>query len=293
MAVIQVGTASWTDRTLIESGWYPEDADTPEKRLRYYAEQFPLVEVDSTYYGLPAEQTASLWAERTPARFTFNVKAFSLFTQHPTRVTALPSDLRPDPEQLDKHTLYLRDVPPDVVEEIWARFVSALEPLRAAGKLGPILLQFPPWFTISRANKDYILACAERLAPDHQVCVEFRHQSWMIERNRQETLDFLTEHQLPLVCVDMPQGHRSSIPPVVAATSDLAVVRFHGHSTKWTSKDIHERFGYLYSPDELREWAPRIRELSEDAEQVQVLMNNCYSNYAQTNAQQLAELLRP
>ena len=86
MGQVRVGTASWTDRTLLESGWYPPEADTPEKRLRYYARQFALVEVDATYYALPAEQTAAAWAARTPAGFTFNVKAFSLFTQHPTPV---------------------------------------------------------------------------------------------------------------------------------------------------------------------------------------------------------------
>src|SRR5690242_11246442 len=62
MGRVQVGTASWTDRTLLESGWYPPEADTPEKRLRYYARQFALVEVDATYYALPGEQTAALWA---------------------------------------------------------------------------------------------------------------------------------------------------------------------------------------------------------------------------------------
>lgn len=64
---IRVGTASWTDKTLLASGWYPDDADNPEKRLSYYASKFPMVEVDATYYTPPAEQTAALWAERTPA----------------------------------------------------------------------------------------------------------------------------------------------------------------------------------------------------------------------------------
>jgi uncharacterized protein YecE (DUF72 family) len=94
MGDIRVGTASWTDKTLIESGWYPPEANTPEKRLRYYARQFPLVEVDSSYYALPAERTVAAWATRTPAGFTFNVKSFSLFTHHPTRIAALPKDLR-------------------------------------------------------------------------------------------------------------------------------------------------------------------------------------------------------
>lgn len=113
---IEVGTASWTDRTLIESGWYPSEVDTPEKRLRFYAERFPLVEVDSTYYGLPSEHTAALWAGRTPGGFTFNVKAFSLFTQRPTRLPSLPTDLRPDREKLGKDMLYPRDVPQPVTE---------------------------------------------------------------------------------------------------------------------------------------------------------------------------------
>src|SRR5438067_7208358 len=99
MTAIRVGTASWTDRMLIKSGWYPPEANTPASRLRFYARQFPLVEADTTYYALPAEQTAATWAERTPAGFTFNVKAFSLFTHHPTRVAALPADLRPAAEQ--------------------------------------------------------------------------------------------------------------------------------------------------------------------------------------------------
>ena len=291
MAAILVGTASWTDKTLIASGWYPPEADTPEKRLRYYARQFPLVEVDSSYYALPAGQTARSWAERTPAGFTFNIKAFSLFTQHPTPVRALPTDLREAAGKSGKDRVYLKDVDPEVADQAWDRFLAALEPLHDTGKLGAILLQFPPWFPISRRNKEYIVACAERAAP-RRVCIEFRNRTWMTEDNQAETLDFLAAHQVPYVCVDMPQGHSSSIPPVLAATSsELALVRMHGHSDKWTSKDIYERFGYEYSEKELDEWAPKIRDLAAGAETTHVLFNNCYRNYAQVNAQQLAERL--
>ena len=292
MGQVQVGTASWTDRTLLESGWYPPEADTPEKRLRYYARQFGLVEVDATYYALPAEQTAAAWVARTPAGFIFDVKAFSLFTQHPTRVAALPKDLRPAAEKTGKDRVYLKDLDPAVVDEAWQRFLAALEPLHQAGKLGAILLQFPPWFPISRTRKEYILACAQRAAP-RRVCVEFRNHTWMTPDNQRETLDFLAAHQLPYVCVDMPQGHRDSIPPVLAATtSDLAVVRLHGHSQKWESQDIHERFGYRYTEGELNEWAPRIAGLADDAQETHVLFNNCYRDYAQANARQLAGLLK-
>jgi len=290
MGEIRVGTASWTDRTLIESGWYPPEANNPEKRLRYYARQFPLVEVDATYYALPAEQTARAWAERTPPGFTFNIKAFSLFTQHPTPVRAFPADLREAAGAAGKDRVYLKDVDSAVAEAAWDRFLAALGPLRDAGKLGAILLQFPPWFPIGSGRKDYILACAQRAAPD-RVCVEFRNRTWMTGDNERETLDFLASHQLPYVCVDMPQGYPSSIPPVLAATSDLAVVRMHGHSEKWTSKEIAEKFGYKYSDSELDEWAGRLRGLAGQAEVTHVLFNNCYRDWAHVNAQQLTERL--
>jgi uncharacterized protein YecE (DUF72 family) len=284
---IRVGTASWTDRTLLASGWYPASADTAEKRLAHYATQFPLVEVDSTYYSPPAEQTAALWAERTPAHFTFNIKAFSLLTGHPTKVSALYKDLRPETE---KANIYPTDLEPEAIEDVWSRFLAALDPLVQADKLGAILFQFPPWFTIRRSNKQYVLEVAKRCSP-LRVAIEFRHESWFAGDNRQETLDLLTKHQLPYVCVDMPQGHKSSIPPVLEATADLALIRFHGHSDKWTSKDIHEKFGYLYSSQELKDWAPKVRQLADRAGTAHVLMNNCYSDYAQRNASELVDLL--
>ena len=284
---ILVGTASWTDKTLLASGWYPDSANTPEKRLAHYATQFPLVEVDSTYYSPPAESTATLWAQRTPPGFTFNIKAFSLLTGHPTKVSAIYKDLRPE---TDKRNVYPSDLPPDAIDAVWDRFLSALGPLTEAGKLGAVLFQFPPWFTIRRSNKQYLLEVAKRCSP-LPVAVEFRHESWFDGDNTEETLDFLRRHQLPYVAVDMPQGHKSSIPPVLAATADLAVVRFHGHSEKWTSKDIYEKFGYRYSTKELTGWVPKLRELADEVSQVNVLMNNCYSDYAQRNAAELQDML--
>ncbi len=287
MGKIEVGTASWTDKTLLASGWYPPAADNPEKRLAYYARRFPVVEVDSTYYGPPNEQTTKLWAERTPAGFTFNIKAFSLLTGHPTKVSAIYQDLRPE---TDKKNIYPADLPPPSYEEVWSRFLSALDPLAEAGKLGVLLFQFPPWFGIRRSNKEFMLEVAARCKPLRPV-FELRNASWFDGANQNETLDWLRAHRLPFVCVDMPQGYKSSIPPVTAATSDLAVVRFHGHSEKWTSKDIHEKFGYEYSTAELAEWVPKLKQLAAETDTTHVLMNNCYSDYAQRNATELIELL--
>jgi uncharacterized protein YecE (DUF72 family) len=287
VADIRVGTASWTDKTLLASGWYPDDATSAADRLAYYAGKFRVVEVDSTYYTPPNERNSELWVDRTPPGFTFNIKAFSLLTQHPTKPSALYKDLRP--EGVTKN-LYLKDVEESTADQVWERFLSALEPLHAAGKLGAILFQFPQWFPIGKRNKQYILDCKARCEP-YRICIEFRNKTWMSDPNQAETLDFLTSYGLPYVCVDMPQGHTSSIPPVVAATADLAVVRFHGHSDKWTSRDIYDRFGYKYSTAELTAWAPKLADLGAHAKETHVLMNNCYSDYAQTNAQQLIDLL--
>ena len=287
MGVVRIGTASWTDKTLLESGWYPPEVRTPEQRLEHYASQFPLVEVDSTYYTPPSERNAQLWAQRTPPGFTFNIKAFSLFTQHPTKVSAIYKDLRPD---TDKRNVYLKDLDEGVVEEIWARFLSALAPLAESGRLGAILLQFPHWFVIGSGNREYLLRCQERCHP-YPVCIEFRHESWMSERNRQETTNFLRSHALPYVVVDMPQGHRSSVPPVVEVTAPLSVIRFHGHSQQWESKNIYDRFGYRYTSEELQNWVSPVQKLAQDSDQVHVLFNNCYRSYAQTNARELIDLL--
>src|SRR6195952_2153786 len=257
MGDLRIGTASWTDKTLLESGWYPPEVTTPEARLAYYADHFPVVEVDATYYSLPSERNSSLWTDRTPKGFVFDVKAFSLLTQHPTKTTALPKALRPDDA---KARVYLKDLPAATVDEVWDRFLKALAPLHEAGKLGAILLQFPQWFPGGKANRQYILECAERCKP-YRVSIEFRNHTWMDPERQNETLDFLRGYGISYVCVDMPQGHASSIPPVVAATADLAVMRFHGHNEKgWPSRNIYERFGYRYSPEELAEWAPKLRE---------------------------------
>jgi uncharacterized protein YecE (DUF72 family) len=286
---ILVGTASWTDKSLLASGWYPPSASTPAGRLAYYASRFPLVEVDATYYHPPSARTVEAWRDRTPPGFTFNVKAFSLLTQHPTRVRALYKDLR---ERLgtSRETVYLRDVGPEVAGEVWDRFVRTLLPLHEAGKLGAVLLQFPPWFPPGEGGRQYILECVQRCRP-MRACVEVRNRAWMDERHQAETLGFLASHGIPYVCVDMPQGHVSSIPPVLAATAPLAVVRFHGHSGKWTSRKIEERFAYLYSEGELREWAGRIIELAAHTETTHVLMNNCCADNSQRNAARLTTIL--
>jgi uncharacterized protein YecE (DUF72 family) len=294
---IRVGTASWTDPTMTAAGvFYPEGADTAEERLSYYASHFPLVEVDATYYALPARRTSELWVDRTPPDFTFDVKAHALMTGQPTETKRLPKDLRKAlPRELaEKTRIYAKDLPNDLKSAVWEWFLDGLEPLRESGQLGSILLQYPRWFFTSSETRDTILDATERLG-DVRKAVEFRNASWFNEKNIERTMRFLEDHAIPLVMVDGPQGFKSSIPPIAATTSpELAVVRFHGRRAEtWEAKGVPpvERFRYLYERDELEEWVPRIREAAAQAKETHILMNNCYANYGSTNARELAALL--
>jgi len=294
---VLVGISAWTEPTLIKAGgFYPKKTMSAEERLRFYASQFPVAEVDSTYYAPPTVRNAELWIERTPKDFVFDIKAFALLTGHPARIDRLPKDLAAGlPKDLAAKTNVYRDkAPSDWVAEVWERFREALFPLHSAGKLGAVLFQFPQWFLPGRASKEYLVECAERL-PDYRIAVEFRHRSWLSEKNADRTLGFLEEHDLPLVCVDMPQGFDSSMPATAAATAkDLAVVRFHGRDPDaWsaTGGTAAERFKYDYSRAELQEWAPRVEQLAGQARETHVIMNNCYRDYAVKSARQIASLL--
>lgn len=295
---IRVGTASWTDKMLVESGlFYPPEVKTPEERLKYYASQFPIVEVDSSYYAMPNARTAMLWADRTPSDFVFDIKAFRLFTQHQTPYSALPADIRREMEPLPegKKNVYYRDMPKELLDEMWRRYGAAIEPLKSASKLGVVLFQFPPWFTPAQASFEHIQHCADKLE-GYQIALEFRNKGWFDERRWRQVLAFERENGLAHVVVDEPQGFGSSIPPVWEVTNPkVAVVRLHGRNAEtWGKKGLAssaERFNYLYSTAELEALATNVRQLADAAQNVHVLFNNNYSNYAQRNAAAMVRLL--
>lgn len=297
-ARIRIGTASWTDPTMVAPGvFYPDGVATPEARLRYYASRFPLVEVDSTYYAIPARRMAAVWDERTPEHFRFDVKAHALMTGQPTETARLPTSIRealPAPAR-NKKRLYARDLPPELLDAAWSMFLDALEPLRAGRKLGAILLQYPRWVRPSRASAALIEDARRRLG-DRLAAVEFRHRDWMADGIRDRTLALLQRNGFAYVCVDEPQGLESSVPPVAAVTAPaLAIVRFHGRRAEfWEGKvaTVSERFRYLYDTGQLAEWVPRIAELAERAEEIHLVFNNCYANYGTTNAAEMGAMLR-
>jgi len=291
-----VGSCSWTDPTLIACGrFYPPGVSSAEDRLRFYARQFPLVEVDSTYYAPPSERNSLLWVERTPDGFTFNVKAYGLLTHHPAVVARLPDWLRNAlPEQAHgKRNAYAKDFSEALMDDVWELHREALEPLTAAGKLGAVLFQFPPWFVRSRENRAYLRDLPARL-PDWPLAVEFRGGGWLDEGPAADTLRLLEEAGLVYVGVDEPQGFPNSTPPLTAVTAPLAIVRLHGRNAdSWESRTgaASDRFKYLYSDAELEEWAPRVRELAAQTRSVHVLFNNNYEDWGMQNARRMAHLL--
>lgn len=295
---ILLGTAGWTDRTLTARGvFYPRGVGSPEGRLRYYASRFPLVEVDMSYYAIPDPDMAANWAARTPADFTFNVKAHALMTGHGTDARRLPPIIRNAlPADLATRAhLVPAEIPRELRQEVWRHFAAGVEPLRDAGKLGAILLQYPPTLRPSERTPAMFRHARERLG-DLPIAVEFRHPSWLAPRVRERVWSLLRELDMTYVVVDEPQGTASSVPTVPAVTTPaLSMVRMHGRVAElWGAKgaSVLEKYRYLYDEGELTEWIPTILELAENAERVHVVFNNCYANYGVTNALEMGALLQ-
>ncbi|ROZ76621.1 DUF72 domain-containing protein [Ramlibacter sp. WS9] len=293
---ILIGSASWTDKTLIECGrFYPKECKSAEARLRHYATQFPIVEVDSSYYGMPTPANAQLWAERTPEHFTFNIKAFRLFTGHQTSPTVLHKDLQqalgPDAPKV----LYYKDTPKEIADELWRRFSEAVEPLRQAGKLGALHFQFAPWLLRNREGMAHVAHCVEKMQ-GHLLAVEFRNKSWFDGDNLAKTVAFERELGVAHTIVDGPQGFANCVPLVWEATHPaLALLRLHGrnHDT-WNIKSSasSSRFNYWYSQAELAAMVPEIRRMASLADALHVVFNTNYEDQGQVNAKLLMSLLR-
>lgn len=310
-AIVRVGTASWTDPTILRRGvFYPDDVTTPEARLNYYASQFSLVEVDSTYYVPPTRAMAAAWAERTPDSFVFDVKAFALMTGHAAEIKRMPDWLRRllPKSMMSNERVYTKELPTPAVDEVWQRFQHALAPLRDAGKLGPILLQYPRWFAPSRESADALRVARERMG-DSAAAVEFRNPEWVSGRITARTLSLLESLNLTYVNVDAPPDTGSSMPPTsFVTTPELSVVRLHGRRTAaWEAKHtvVSERYRYLYDSEQLadltarigtianrmRELKPGFPDMAKAKQGVHVVFNNCHANYGTSNAVEITAML--
>ncbi len=254
--MIKIGTSGYSYPEW-RGPFYPEGL--PQQRmLEFYTRHFPAVEINSTYYHIPPARNMASMARRAEGRAEFAVKAHQDMT----------------------HT---RDKYGDALP----LFRDAIAPLREAGSLGCVLVQFPFSFKATPENTDFLRRIAGDLAPD-PVAVEFRHRSWTSE----ETFDLLRNLGVAYCCVDEPRLPNLPL-PVVRATAPIAYIRFHGRNRQkwWTHAEAWERYDYLYSDGELLEWVPKIRSLAEATQKCYAFFNNHARGQAVTNAQMLIGLL--
>jgi uncharacterized protein YecE (DUF72 family) len=288
------GTTSWADRSLVQAGsFYPRRSLNARERLAFYAQRFPLAQITTTFRFPPTPELAAQWVDRTPDGFTFDVKVWSLLTGAPT----MPDSLWPDlhaavaARHRDARRLYAHHLPDDVLDECWTRFLLGLEPLRRAGRLGLLVLQYPGWFGPRPEAWAELSLVSHRLA-GYRLAVDFRSPKWVAgdaDGGHEPQLEWLEEHGLAYVCVDGPGDGPRAGSGMVAATADVAVVRFIGRrcveDEPWTSP-------YRYSDAELTEWASHLPQLASSSSEVHVVMDNCWGSDAVDNASGLAQILR-
>ncbi|WP_087690164.1 DUF72 domain-containing protein [Pandoraea sp. PE-S2R-1] len=295
---LRVGTSSWTDRTLIACGrFYPPGVNTPETRLRHYASRFDLVEVDSSYYHLPDAGMAWRWTQRTPPSFRFHIKAFRAFTGHTTPVSALPADIAAALGSSHDRALGSADaaidasanLPAELRDELWRRYLEAIEPLRQSGQLTAIHFQFSPRVKNDRAGRALVFDTAKRLDGERHA-IEFRHRSWFDTPSREAaTLAMLRETGAAHTIVDSPTEFENTVPAVWATTrDDLCVVRLHGrNAAAWNRRGITAssgRFVYEYSASELIDISARVARIAAKADDTHVLFNTNHEDQGMRNA---------
>ncbi|PNZ30769.1 DUF72 domain-containing protein [Staphylococcus petrasii] len=267
--MINIGLTGWGDHYSLY-----EDMERQSDKLKTYAGHFPLVELDASYYAIQPERNIQKWIKETPDRFEFVVKIHQALTLH--------ADYK---EFADSR------------QELFEQFKLMLQPLIEHRKLAMVLVQFPPWFDCTTQNINYILYVREQLK-DIPMCVEFRHQSWFNDQFKEQTLAFLTEHQIIHAVVDEPQVKEGSVPLVNRITADKAFVRYHGRNKQgWTKKDMTDqewrdvRYLYDYNKEELTDLANKVKILEQKAKKVYVVFNNNSGGHAAQNAKMYQDIL--
>jgi uncharacterized protein YecE (DUF72 family) len=261
---VLVGTAGFSYADW-RGPFYPEGL-AAQRMLEFYAGRFGAVELDYTYYRMPVAPAMASLAKRTGEGFEFCVKAFKGMTHE--RAADAPE-----------------------MAQVFGEFGRALEPLAATGKLGCVLLQFPWSFKPAPESLSYLAACRDSLG-DLPAVVEFRNGEWVAEERRGQVLGLLRELDLGFCCVDEPRL-RGLMPGLAVATGDLGYVRFHGRNAQkwWHHEQASERYDYLYSEEELREWAGKIQRLAAETRKTYAFFNNCHAGKAATNASMMLGLL--
>jgi uncharacterized protein YecE (DUF72 family) len=288
---VAVGTSSWADPGFVKE-WYPPDLPARE-RLPWYAEHFDAVEVNSTFYAVPATSTVERWAEQTPNGFTFDVKLHKLLSRHSAKLDSLPPGLRDGATTTARGRVVLGARLQDALADA---VLESVQPLVDAGKFASFLLQLSPGFAPRCNELDELAPLLERLAP-HPLAIELRRNSWVRDKRAEETLKWVEDHGAVWVCVDVPDAqHLTIMPPLDAVTNPrLAYLRAHGRNAEGyiRGRSVAERFAWRYSDEELGEIGARVQELASEAADVHVMFNNNRGSDAPVAAERFKELLSP
>lgn len=258
MAEILIGTSGY-----YYDDWkglfYPDDINKKDY-LSYYSLHFNVVELNFTYYRLPEYKQIKTMIEKAKDPLLFIVKAYRGITHEISDIS---------------------------IKAILPLFLDGIAPLIDEKILGAILLQFPFSFHYTDSNRVYLKNLLEAVRP-YPVCIEFRNMKWL----RESVYSGLKEVDAGFVCVDEPELP-GLIPPMALSTSKLGYIRFHGRNKKnWYGTDSTSRYDYLYSEEELKEWLPRIKEISGQTEKLFVFFNNHAKSQAVTNSRMLINLLK-
>jgi len=292
----RVGCASWLDASLLAEGaFYPRASMSAEARLRWYARFFDSVEVNATFYAIPAERTAIQWVERTPDHFDFAVKAHAMMTGHNPKPERLPPEIRaalPRRLPLTKHGEIDRThIPKEALGLCFDAFRASIAPLADAGKLSYVLFQLAPWIGRSPKAMDYLASLPERL-PGVRIAVEFRNSSW-VPGHTDDVLEFLARHGLLFVALDSPWQ-----PFVPAATGDWAILRLHGRNVRgWQAQmkgvrpTVAEKYDYRYDPRELAGIAATAKRFDGQVRRLYTTFNNNRADYPIRNGLEFRRML--
>jgi uncharacterized protein YecE (DUF72 family) len=287
---ILVGTASWADPGFIDH-WYPKKMPAQE-RLGWYAQQFQMVEVNSTFYAVPDARTVERWCAATPDDFVFDVKLHQIFSFHSTPAKLLPPQLQRMATIDGKGRVQVDDEIRDAMLKV---FLGVISTLRRAGKLGALLLQLSPAFSPRKHELNELEPLLGALK-DYEVAVELRNRNWAVGDHLVATLEFLQRRRAAFVNVDAPSAdHFTIMPPDLdeVTNPEIGYLRLHGRDAKayTTGKTVAARFNYDYTDSEIDEVAARSLRLAKKARDVHVVFNNNALDYAPRAAERMRKAL--
>lgn len=269
---VRIGTSGWNypgGKGTWNGIFYPlpQDRERGFDELQFYSERFNIVEVNSTFYGQPRANAALGWVKRTPPDFEFAVKLYQKFT-HPNMT-------------IDRTAVSQADVD---------AFKGGIDPLAAAGKLGPLLIQFPSSFQRTPESAGYLRWLLNAFR-DYSPVVELRHRSW--SDAPEDTTMLLHEHRAALVHIDEPKFESSIRQDLSGGDSEIFYVRFHGRNAKewWDHAESEDRYNYFYSEEELAPIAGKAGKARDLKKKVYLLMNNHFSAQSVANATTLKKML--